>query len=112
MARRKGLSADEIANLLREISEKEANGGELSCFNLDSNEDIRLSESTTVKILKELQILLIVFQYILIYMSQGRAQNGYHIIDLQTGRFAIQNVLRQSSGPADFAKHNVNVSFL
>ncbi|GFX58529.1 hypothetical protein TNCV_417091 [Trichonephila clavipes] len=43
MNRKKGLSPDEIANLL--ISEKELDGGELSRSNLDSDEDIRLSES-------------------------------------------------------------------
>ncbi|GFY07085.1 uncharacterized protein TNCV_4203561 [Trichonephila clavipes] len=40
MDRRKGLSTDAITNLLREISEKESD-----CSNLDSDEDIRLSES-------------------------------------------------------------------
>ncbi|GFW50862.1 RNA-directed DNA polymerase from mobile element jockey [Trichonephila clavipes] len=45
MARRKGLSPDEIANLLREISVNESNGGKLSCCNLDSDKHIRLSES-------------------------------------------------------------------
>ncbi|GFV67036.1 uncharacterized protein TNCV_357211 [Trichonephila clavipes] len=45
MIRRKCLSPDEIANLLRELSENESDGGELSCSNLDSDEDIRLSES-------------------------------------------------------------------
>ncbi|GFV98548.1 uncharacterized protein TNCV_4848771 [Trichonephila clavipes] len=45
MARRKGLSRDEIAYLLQETPENESDGGELSCFNLDFNEDIRLSES-------------------------------------------------------------------
>ncbi|GFX58234.1 hypothetical protein TNCV_4049921 [Trichonephila clavipes] len=45
MARRKVLSLDRIVNLLREISENESNDGELSCSNLGSDEDIRLSES-------------------------------------------------------------------
>ncbi|GFW97639.1 uncharacterized protein TNCV_685091 [Trichonephila clavipes] len=45
MARRKGLSPDEIANLLRELSENESDVGELICLNLDSDEDKRLSES-------------------------------------------------------------------
>ncbi|GFT07612.1 uncharacterized protein TNCV_4045671 [Trichonephila clavipes] len=45
MARRKGLSPDKIANLLREISENESDGGQLSCSNLDSVKDIRLSDS-------------------------------------------------------------------
>ncbi|GFW44872.1 uncharacterized protein TNCV_4511861 [Trichonephila clavipes] len=45
MSCRKDLSPEEIANLLREISENESDGGELSCCNFDSNEDIGLSES-------------------------------------------------------------------
>ncbi|GFW23272.1 uncharacterized protein TNCV_3803721 [Trichonephila clavipes] len=44
MAHRKGLSPDEIANLLREISENESDGGELSYSNL-LDEHIKLSES-------------------------------------------------------------------
>ncbi|GFU64921.1 uncharacterized protein TNCV_785721 [Trichonephila clavipes] len=45
MTRKKDLSPDEIAYLFRELSENESDGGELSCSNLDSDEDIRLSES-------------------------------------------------------------------
>ncbi|GFT90694.1 hypothetical protein TNCV_4074721 [Trichonephila clavipes] len=41
----KGLSLDEISNLLRDLSENESGGGELSCSNLDSNEEIRMSKS-------------------------------------------------------------------
>ncbi|GFX41040.1 hypothetical protein TNCV_2217381 [Trichonephila clavipes] len=39
MTLRKSLSPDEIANLLRDISENESDGGELSCSNLDSDEE-------------------------------------------------------------------------
>ncbi|GFT04696.1 hypothetical protein TNCV_334451 [Trichonephila clavipes] len=45
MVPRKGLSPDEIANLLQYVSENESDGGELSCSNLDFDEDKRLSES-------------------------------------------------------------------
>ncbi|GFU93387.1 uncharacterized protein TNCV_1861171 [Trichonephila clavipes] len=45
ITRRKGLIPDEIANLLRELSENESDDGELSCSNLYSDEDIRLIES-------------------------------------------------------------------
>ncbi|GFU45976.1 transposable element Tcb1 transposase [Trichonephila clavipes] len=45
MARRKGLSHNEITILLRDISENDLDGDGLSCSNLDSDEDIRLSES-------------------------------------------------------------------
>ncbi|GFU40995.1 hypothetical protein TNCV_4645701 [Trichonephila clavipes] len=44
MHHRKGLSPDEITNLLREIFVNESDGGTLSCFNLDSDEDIKLNE--------------------------------------------------------------------
>ncbi|GFX17690.1 transposable element Tcb2 transposase [Trichonephila clavipes] len=44
MTRRKSLSPDEIANLLRDFSGNQSEGGELSCSNLDSDEDVRLSE--------------------------------------------------------------------
>ncbi|GFV87019.1 uncharacterized protein TNCV_5112371 [Trichonephila clavipes] len=45
MTRTKGLSPNEIANLLREFSEKESDGAALFRSYLDSDEDIRLSES-------------------------------------------------------------------
>ncbi|GFX44052.1 hypothetical protein TNCV_4118481 [Trichonephila clavipes] len=56
MASRKILSPDEIAHLLREISEDESDGGELSCSNLDSDEDTILSESDCEENLKKVQI--------------------------------------------------------
>ncbi|GFY29161.1 hypothetical protein TNCV_4722891 [Trichonephila clavipes] len=46
MACRKGLSSDEIANLLREISDNELDGSELSCSNLDSDEDAGVKPPT------------------------------------------------------------------
>ncbi|GFU73715.1 HTH_Tnp_Tc3_2 domain-containing protein [Trichonephila clavipes] len=39
------LLLNEIANLLRDLPETESDGGKLTCSNLDSDEDIRLSES-------------------------------------------------------------------
>ncbi|GFV40125.1 uncharacterized protein TNCV_31841 [Trichonephila clavipes] len=45
MALNKCQSPDEITNLFRETSEDESDGGELSCSYLDSDENIRLSES-------------------------------------------------------------------
>ncbi|PRD28571.1 UNVERIFIED_CONTAM: hypothetical protein NCL1_31959 [Trichonephila clavipes] len=42
---RKCLTPDEIANFLRELSENESDGGQLSYSNLDSDEDIRLNEN-------------------------------------------------------------------
>ncbi|GFW17514.1 hypothetical protein TNCV_2650721 [Trichonephila clavipes] len=47
VTRRKGLIPDETANLLQELSGNESNGGELSCSNLDSYEDIRLNNMLT-----------------------------------------------------------------
>ncbi|GFX88261.1 hypothetical protein TNCV_1066771 [Trichonephila clavipes] len=48
MNRRKCLCPDDIANILREISENESNDVELSRSNLDSDENITLSESVDV----------------------------------------------------------------
>ncbi|GFW85360.1 hypothetical protein TNCV_144051 [Trichonephila clavipes] len=45
MTSRKGLSLDGIANLLQDHSENESDGGKLSCFNIDSDEGLRLPES-------------------------------------------------------------------
>ncbi|GFV59014.1 hypothetical protein TNCV_1814031 [Trichonephila clavipes] len=45
MTHKKGLSIDEIANSLRDLSENESDSGELSCSNLNSDEDIRSNES-------------------------------------------------------------------
>ncbi|GFY25611.1 hypothetical protein TNCV_2487311 [Trichonephila clavipes] len=45
MIRTKGLSPGKIANLLRALFENELDGGYLSCSNLDSDEDIMLSEN-------------------------------------------------------------------
>ncbi|GFU56102.1 hypothetical protein TNCV_3197501 [Trichonephila clavipes] len=45
MTRSKDQSPDENTNLLRELLEKESDGGEMSYSYLDSKEDIRLSES-------------------------------------------------------------------
>ncbi|GFT89773.1 uncharacterized protein TNCV_1665441 [Trichonephila clavipes] len=45
VTKRKILSPDEIAYLLREFSENKLDGGELFCCNLDSDEDKRLSET-------------------------------------------------------------------
>ncbi|GFT75433.1 hypothetical protein TNCV_3394231 [Trichonephila clavipes] len=39
-----GLSPEEIANLLQELPEIESDGGGMPCSNLDSDDDIRLSE--------------------------------------------------------------------
>ncbi|GFW17863.1 uncharacterized protein TNCV_1134631 [Trichonephila clavipes] len=44
MALRKGLGPDGIANLSRELSENDSDGGGLSYSDLDSDEDIRLNE--------------------------------------------------------------------
>ncbi|GFS54370.1 hypothetical protein TNCV_4808731 [Trichonephila clavipes] len=43
-ASRKGLSFDEIVNLLRELSGNESDGDKPSCSNLDSDEDKGLRE--------------------------------------------------------------------
>ncbi|GFV76146.1 hypothetical protein TNCV_4672351 [Trichonephila clavipes] len=46
-------SLDEIADLLRDLFENEFDSGELSCFNLDSDEDIRLYENDSYSLESE-----------------------------------------------------------
>ncbi|GFW63363.1 hypothetical protein TNCV_400291 [Trichonephila clavipes] len=45
MTHTKGLGPDESSNNSLEVYENESDGGELSCYNLDPDEDIRLRES-------------------------------------------------------------------
>ncbi|GFW12529.1 uncharacterized protein TNCV_817811 [Trichonephila clavipes] len=76
MAPRKGLSPDEIACLLRDISENESDGGELSCSNLDSDEDIRLNESDCEESVENADIIDNIPVNADTYISLGMAQNG------------------------------------
>ncbi|GFW52228.1 hypothetical protein TNCV_2426751 [Trichonephila clavipes] len=66
MTQVKGLSPDEFANFRRSLSENESVGGELSCSNLDSDEDIRLIERNCEE---SEHMKLIMLQCFLIYMS-------------------------------------------
>ncbi|GFY06186.1 hypothetical protein TNCV_3108651 [Trichonephila clavipes] len=111
--RRKGLFPAEIVNLLREISENESAGGEASCSNLDSDEDIRFSENDCEESEESVDIIdnILVTSDIYIYMARVDTERISHD-STAPGKFAIRNVLQQSSDPTSFAKHNVNVSFL
>ncbi|GFY32324.1 hypothetical protein TNCV_3558321 [Trichonephila clavipes] len=103
----KVLNFDEIPNLLRELSENESDGGEQSCFKLDSDEEIRVK--MTAKNLKS-DVIENILENPDIYV----AMNGTEWVPYKSnepGRFATRNVLRQSSGQASFTKHNVNVNF-
>ncbi|GFU68316.1 hypothetical protein TNCV_834431 [Trichonephila clavipes] len=103
MARRKDLSLDKIAYLLREISENKSDGGERSCSNLDSDEKIKLSESDCEESEEKEDIIVNIPVkpdiYIVRNVKEWAPQNSYF-----PGRFATRNVLRQSSGPTSFAK--------
>ncbi|GFV03748.1 uncharacterized protein TNCV_1876961 [Trichonephila clavipes] len=107
MARRKCLSLDEIANLLREISENEPDGGELPCSNLDSDEDIRSREESEKSADVTDNIPVNPDKYITKEGTEWIPHNSN-----VPGRFATRNVLRQNSGPTSFMRHNVYVSFL
>ncbi|GFX60190.1 uncharacterized protein TNCV_4533501 [Trichonephila clavipes] len=54
---RKCLIPDELANLLQELSENESNGGYLSCSNLNSDEDMRLSESDCQEYQESIEVI-------------------------------------------------------
>ncbi|GFW37501.1 uncharacterized protein TNCV_861081 [Trichonephila clavipes] len=111
MDRIKGLYPEKIANLLREIFENESDGGELFCSNLDSDEDIRLSESDYEESEESADIIDNIPVNPDTYIARDGTEWTPHNSNAP-GRFAARNILRQSSGPPNFAKHNVNVSFL
>ncbi|GFY30887.1 hypothetical protein TNCV_3120471 [Trichonephila clavipes] len=72
MTHGKGLSPDEILNLLRELSENELDGGKLSCPDLDSDEDASLSESDCQVSEERYQIKLIIFYYTRAFGNRSR----------------------------------------
>ncbi|GFV66366.1 hypothetical protein TNCV_1478301 [Trichonephila clavipes] len=96
---RRGLSPDEVANLLREHSENESDGGELPCSNLDYNEGIRLSESDCEESEESAHEIDSFPVNLDIYVSK----HDTHNINLP-GIFATRNVLRQISDPTSFTK--------
>ncbi|GFX62114.1 uncharacterized protein TNCV_2228401 [Trichonephila clavipes] len=110
MARRKGLNLDEIVNLLREISEKESDGDELSCSNLDSDEEIRLSESDCEESEESADIIDNIPVNSDIYIARDHTEWKPPNSNVRN-RFTTRYVLQQSSGSTSFVKHNVNVSF-
>ncbi|GFV30353.1 uncharacterized protein TNCV_98281 [Trichonephila clavipes] len=88
---RKSLTPDEIANLLREdilLSESDCKESEKSANEIDNipvKPDIYVAKDDTEWITHNSNV---------------------------PGRFATRSVLRQSSGPTSFAKHNVNVEYV
>ncbi|GFU79954.1 uncharacterized protein TNCV_578341 [Trichonephila clavipes] len=94
-----------------ELSENESDGGELSCSNLDFNEDIRLSESDCEKSKESADEIDNIPANPDIYVARDGPECIPHNGSVH-GRFVTRNVLRQSSGPTSFAKHNDNVTFL
>ncbi|GFV25499.1 uncharacterized protein TNCV_1147691 [Trichonephila clavipes] len=108
MTHRKGQSPDKITNLLREPSEIESDDGELSCSNLDFDEDIILSESNC----KESEESAVEIDNIPVNPDIYVARDGKEWIPHNgnvPGRFATTHT---SSGPTSSVKHNANISFL
>ncbi|GFT98878.1 uncharacterized protein TNCV_3792841 [Trichonephila clavipes] len=100
---------DEIAYLLREISENESVDGELSCSNLDSEEDVRLSESDCEESEESADVIDNIPVNPDMYVA--RDSRDWILHNNVSGRFETQNFLQQSSVPTSFMKHNV-ISFL
>ncbi|GFW63820.1 uncharacterized protein TNCV_3744251 [Trichonephila clavipes] len=93
-----------------QLSENESDAGELSCSNLDSDEDIRLSESDC----EESEEIADIIDNIPVNSDIYVARDGTEWIQRNSyvpGRFVTRNVLRHGNGPSSFAKHNVTVSF-
>ncbi|GFX93893.1 uncharacterized protein TNCV_3412561 [Trichonephila clavipes] len=78
---------------------------------LNSDEDIRLSESDCEESEKKSDEIDNVPVHSDIYAVRDSLKRILHNSNAP-GRFATRNVLRQSSRPTNFAKHNANVCFL
>ncbi|GFS77960.1 hypothetical protein TNCV_2028301 [Trichonephila clavipes] len=102
MAQRKDLSPDNIDNLVRENSQNELHSGELSCSNLDSNEDIRLGESDCEESAESSDVIGKIPINSDKYIPLGITHNGYRLIvmflaDLRLEMFCDQAVVQQAS---------------
>ncbi|GFV58593.1 hypothetical protein TNCV_646671 [Trichonephila clavipes] len=90
------------------FDENESGGGELSCYNLDSDENIRLRESYCEVSEESADVTDNIPVNLDIYVA--RDGTGWILYNCNVfGRFVTPNVLRQSSGPTSFGKHNGNV---
>lgn len=109
MARKKGLTPEEIAVLLRDLSDNESEGGELSdiqdedfvnCENendYSSDSDESENNETTTDVSCNTEALI---------APDGTEWKIYES-GTNPGRFPKQNILRQDSGPTNHAKRNV-----
>ncbi|GFV36588.1 hypothetical protein TNCV_2261071 [Trichonephila clavipes] len=85
-------------------------GDELSCSNLNSDEDIRLSKSNCEESKKSSEEIDNIAVNLDIYVTRYETEWILYNNNVP-GRFATRNVLRLSSCPIS-AKYNINVSFL
>ncbi|GFV66193.1 transposable element Tcb2 transposase [Trichonephila clavipes] len=74
-----------------------------------SDEDIRLSESDCEEFEESTDIIDIISENPDVYIARDGTDWTPHNTSV-SGRFETRNVLRQSSGPTSFMKHNVNKS--
>ncbi|GFT82886.1 hypothetical protein TNCV_4434351 [Trichonephila clavipes] len=98
VALRKYLCLDEISNSFRLIAKNDSDGGKQYCSNLDSDEDIRFSESDGQKSEESADVSDNISLNSDIYVARDGTDWIMHISNV-TGRFATRNVLQQSSGP-------------
>ncbi|GFW28445.1 uncharacterized protein TNCV_4641101 [Trichonephila clavipes] len=83
-------------------------GGELSCSNLDSDKDIRMGKSACKESEKSADEVNNIPVNPDIYVTRDGTECISHNSNVP-GRFSTRSVLRQSSGPTSFEKHNVNL---
>lgn len=128
MARKRGLTPEEIANLLRELSENESEGGDISdsdedleCVNLDCENDFS-SDSDTDENEESKSNNTNVNEFeddtnannsdgsscnAEIFVAPDGTQWKMSENKNNSGRHPKQNILRQESGPTNHAKRNV-----
>ncbi|GFV66264.1 uncharacterized protein TNCV_2736781 [Trichonephila clavipes] len=92
MTRRKSLRPDEIANLLRKLSENESGGGELFCSNLDFDANIRVSKSDCEESEASADEIDKISVNLDIYVSRDDTERIPHKSNVP-GRFASRNAL-------------------
>ncbi len=107
MSRKRGLSPEEIAELLRELSDNESEGGELSEMNEGSDDEIFVpSVSSDSESNEDTEIDNSHNQQI--FVARDGSQWKEYMSVSASGRLSSQNILRENSGPTSYAKRNIN----
>lgn len=107
MSRKRGLSPEEIAALLRELSDNESEGGELSELDEGSDDEHFVPPASSSSESDEDNAIDNSHNHE-VFTGRDGSQWKEYISVKSSGRYASQNILRENSGPTSYAKRNVN----